>query len=312
MKKLILIVFLCLVLSAFIVACDNSDKNSNDAKTENTAADTPTTEEPTTEAPITEELLPRELSMDDLKDCEIIIALWSYLDRFHSSINMSDPGVERKINRIKNGDSQALYVSFNPSDYYYVCGYYNPEHENGESDNNNYCCVSKYTWVKFSSKEDITEYYNNTEFAAAFQINSAEFVKDIVTEDAAVPEFEHYFMYFPQFVEGVNVAGALDCDVSFLYCKSVDYENDYYLIDSVDSRVHHLSTFPCFEFDEKKYVAQEIRVGNMERDLEAEFGEYYDVLMGVMNPNVYSKIINDKTHYYGLFDIDEFTDKVLK
>ena len=249
---------------------------------------------------------PVELSQDSDKD--IISALCSYLQEPNKVTEVfKDSSLESKIDSVKNGSFQALHVAISPNNYYYICGYYTSDHiENG------YCCAAKYTWVKFFNKENIQEYYGEEKFVVAFQINKAKFVRNITSIWAKTPKFEHFLMYTPEFKNGVNIADKIYCNVSYVHFSSKAYEkNTKYILDSSDEANHHLQTLPCEKINGKYYILQETKVGYKERNLESEFGIYYDELMEIMIVDQYSEKQGRKTYHYGLINVNEFGKKIL-
>ncbi len=280
MKRFILILLVCVMLIGCLSSCGTTNKE------------------------------PVELSREG-KDQEIVIGLSDYLRRLHSSINPGDGRLERKIDGVKNGSRQALHVAFDPKDYYFVCAYHDLEHEHNEK----YSCCNEYnyTWVKFFDKEDITESYNGLQLVAAFQINKAKFVKDIVSKRAETPEFEHFIVYTPEFENGINVADAVHYDESYLYFRSYEVEKGDYIIDSTDEWFDYLHATPCVKYKGKYYIKQVTKIGYQNpKDLEEEFGEYYDELTEIMITDKYTEEIDGKTYYYGLFNINKFSRKILK
>ena len=148
--------------------------------------------------------------------------------------------------------------------------------------------------------------------AVAFQINKAEFVVDIVDDEATVPELEHYSMYTPSFADGRNIADALDISVSFLYFRSVNHESDSYLIDSVDSRVHYLSAVPSLKIEGDYFIALESERGEYKIDLEYGFGKHYASIMNIAEQDKYVYEVDGVSYSYILVDINEFANEILK
>ena len=234
--------------------------------------------------------------------------LSAYLRRLNGLINPNSVNLEDKIEWVKNDVDQALHVAFDPKDYYFICAYYNANHNEDE-----YCCVNEYTWVAFYKQNDITEQYENKNFVVAFQINKTKFVKDIVYRKADTPEFEHFLVYIPVFEEGINIADEILFDETYIYFRGVEFENKDYILDSTQERFHELSIVPCVKYKGKYYIKQETKIGyGNPIDLKPKFGKYYDDLMEIMITNKYTEEIEGKTYYYGLFEINEFAKKFWK
>ena len=276
MKKLILIMFISVMILSgivFLVSCDNKE-------------------------PV--------VMRDGERDQVIIKMLSQFLDRKHSSsgVDVRSKTVEGRIDSVKN-DKQALHVAVDPKNYYFVAVYHDPVHEH--TDDYGCCRPYNYTWVKFFDKEDITEYYDDLEFVAAFQINRAKFVKDIINKKSDTIEIEHYSTYLPEFKSGVNVADALYRDETYICFDSGNFSETYYLT-STEKYYHKVNKWPCTKYKGKYYIKQEMQIGYQNPiDLKPEFGKYYDDLMEIMITDKYTEEIDGKTYYYGLFDIKEFT-----
>lgn len=147
-----------------------------------------------------------ERSIKEVFDKEKISTLVSYLLHYNDAHDMPDmPTLAEEINKIKGG-TQALLVSFDPTNYYYVCGYYNIEHEYSES---LYCCAENYTWVECVNATDIPKTYDDKEFIVAFQFNKALLVNDIISEEIEVPDIEHFQMFKVKFEGEYNVNEAV-------------------------------------------------------------------------------------------------------
>lgn len=280
MKKIILIMFISvMILSGIVclVSCDNK-----------------------------EPVVMRDGEMDQV----IIKTLSQFLDRKHSSgVNVGGKTVEERIDSVKN-NKQALHVAVDPKNYYFVAVYHDPVHEH--TDGYSCCRPYNYTWVKFFDKEDITEYYGDLTFVAAFQINRAKFVKNIINKKSDTIEIEHYSTYLPEFKSGVNVADALYRDETYICFGSGNFSETYYLT-STEEYYHKVNKWPCTKYKGKYYIKQEMQIGYQNPiNLKPKFGKYYDDLMEIMITDKYTEEIDGKTYYYGLFDIKEFSKKILK
>ncbi len=236
---------------------------------------------------------PVELSLTD--DKEIIYTLSRNLPREEGLINPGDWSHSRKINFVKSGLMKAAYVAVDPDECYYICGYYIPEHKNEMRD---FCCAAKYTWVKFYNNEDIAEYYGEKMFIGGFQINKAHVV-DITSVFSKTPQYEHFLVYTPEFQNGVNVADKLYCDISYIDYFSSDKE---YILYSSEERFHEKWTMACLIFEEQYYIEE----CTDKVYLESMYGEYYEDVAKIIIADKYSK------ENYGLININEFVEKILK
>lgn len=323
MKKLILIIFLCLTLCVCIVACDVVDENSDGSQMEDitTAAqmnegstsEKPTTfEEPTSEDPTSNDPEIKD-NIPEFNNTDLIKILIEYLQNIFNSCDMPPTSYAIKINDIKNGD-QPLLVQFDPEEYYFVCGYYNATHNQSEYENLSFCCVEEYTWVKFENAHEIQEFYNDQKFIVAFQINKALFVKDILSNDASVTAMEHFQIYEAEFVAGSNCIDAMIFDESFVYLNSSNKPCVYY---SVSVFNHEWITLPCIERDGEYYITIRTHTVNVNgettyMDLEVELEEYHDALIEIMQTDKYSETKSGYVIYYGLFDVEELVNVVFK
>ena len=124
----------------------------------------------------------------------LVCTLVEYLRDLLYEYDLADTSTAIKIDEIKNG-KQALHVGFDKSEYYFVCAYYNAEHDD---ESIVYCCATDYTWVRFNDVNKISEKYDDLNFIAGFQINKASSVTDIITKDAKAPSMEHFQEYKPE------------------------------------------------------------------------------------------------------------------
>ena len=240
-----------------------------------------------------------------LEENELVQELVKYISTLNANVYPPNLTVESQLDDIIQADMRILHVSFDPQNYYYVCGYYSCESEHDET---NYCCASKYTWVKFESSDDITEIYKNMSIIVAFQINSTACVTDIASEGISVPTVEHYSMYSPKFVKGVNVADHLYFNANYLYSIS---DSEDYLADSTDKNFHGLYTLPCVEINGKNYVMFKTGMKhpyseNIEIDLKMELGKYYDSIMNAAEETRYNETKDEWDFEYILIGIEKF------
>lgn len=291
MKKLILILLTCAMLVGCLVSCKKGNRYGNES-----------------ENPPLNDNDPIRLT-DSGKDYEIVSELKSYLDNLNGITDTSSTILKRQIDKVKQGYARAFHVIYDPAKYYFVGAYFNPVDGHEET---NYCCASKYTWVKFQNENELLESYENMHFVVAFQINKAFKVEQFESWSFLNPTFEHYLMYEPNFIDGVNANDAMPFNESVVYFDSTYYGEKDYILESINEKTHFLYNVPCVEIDGKYFMMQEIQIGESKKDLEIVFGQYYNDLMAIMIVDAYSESKNNVIYRYGLFDIEEFAKSVLK
>ncbi|MBQ8414507.1 MAG: hypothetical protein IJX58_04590, partial [Clostridia bacterium] len=81
---------------------------------------------------------------------------------------------------------------------------------------------------------------------------------------------------------------------------------------------NYLNEISCVHLDGRYYIALELyNVGvdgkRYDYDNSWNLGEYYDSMMEIMITGRYSQIMSSGSmRHYGLFDIDEFVNKIVK
>ena len=328
MKKLIAILLLGALLTLSFVGCNeqpNSGVTPNN--TDNTTTPEVTTPEPDVTVP--EETTPREdtqnnstLQKSELdKDSELIVNLIAYLDQIYVSYNPFFPPFYGKIDAIKEG-AQPLHVAFDPANYYFVCGYYNPTEEDDEW---NYCCATKYTWVQYENETEITEYYNDRKLIAAFQINRALAVTDLVTGEAT-NNMEHFQMYEPVFENGINKEPPLVFEETFIYLNNfLNHFDDDMIYHSIFWYYHRGYSINCVCLDDQYYIPFHLGTLKTDQLFDAqdalsqeyvlyEFSEYYNAIVGVMDTEKYRKNApaNGYVYYYGVISLGDFVNEIIE
>lgn len=305
MKKLILLFLLSFLLLVLLVGCNNRKipDGTNESTPHGTSADTTTPENDQHDLPEIEGALD--------KNSDLIVTLVAYLKQYWVEYDMIGKSFADKIDDIKGG-AQPLHVVFNPSDYYFVCAYYNPTHEYDEG---MYCCAEQYTWMKYESAAEIKEYCNDIKFVVAFQINKALSVTNILSQETAVPDMEHFQIYKPLFEGGTNKDAPITFDQNFLYLNNADKATIYHCKAIYN---HEYITIPCSYIDGQYYLSfflytiySDGRKGE-ESDYVYSFGEYYDALMSVMEKDKYH--VTDKyerTRFYGVISFDDFVHSTI-
>ena len=294
MKKFILILLTCAMLIGCLASCNILDPQSN-------AQPEP---EPNNNG------LDKHPPIEDNNN-DLISILSDYLKRLYISYDMPPtPTLDEEIDDIKNG-KQALLVEFIASDYYFICCYYESDH-----DEHNYCCVDKYTWAGFENAVDILEYYDDKKIIAAFQINKAYSVTDIVNDETKVSSFEHFELFEMEFEGGYNINKAID------FSKTLVYLNENYDTDTIfySTSVYNNDwfTIPCIKLDGGVYLKIHTHCdyyGDLSYiDLDYEFGKYYDSIIDIMYTDKYSTTASngEVIYYFGLIEINDFVENIVK
>ena len=273
-----------------------------------------------TEAETEPEIVEGELD----KSSDLVSTLVAYLEQYEYQYELISKSFFQQIDDIKSG-TQPLLVAFDPSDYYFVCGYHNPPPEQGNIHYPDFDYCNEYTWVLYKNESDIQEYYDGMKWAVVFQINKALTVTDIMSDERAVPFIHHFQIFKPTFENGVNVREPVVFDETFIY---LNYPNAYLNKFSQSTRTmyycksiyyHPIYTIPCVYLDGEyylyfsRYTVYADGSCSEENDYTYTFGKYYDALIGVMDKNKYSVTYEDgKTKFYGTIRIDDFVDGVVK
>lgn len=241
----------------------------------------------------------------------LIASLTQYLEDFTTDYDLQPTSIAIKINEIKEG-KQPLQVSIDPSDSYFVCGYYHTSHEIEASV---YCCASKYTWVMFENTDEIQEYYNDLKMIVAFQVNRSASVSNLLQSDNAVPQLEHFQRFQPAFREGINTNPALVFHQTFIYLNTLHADTVYFSSSSYD---HSRSTLPCIKKDGQLYITAELYHTNKngvrsQVNLNNEFGSYYKDLTSLMEEQKHI-VTDDKGNEicFGLFEVQSLVQNILK
>ena len=243
-------------------------------------------------------------------DEDLVEELVEYLQQLSWDYEIGETSLSIKIDAIKKG-AQPLQLKFNPDKYYYVCAYHLPECPEEEF---LYCHADEYTWVGFSNEKNIVEYYNDTKLCVAFQINKTDLCVDLLPSERNVSKVQHFQMYFPVFENGINTTPRSEYKDTFIYLNSSDSNVVYICSNHI---LHDFVSIPYIELDGKYYITRCLYTGDpspaSKNNLKWEFGEYYDILMEIMITDKYTEVNKSgNTMYYGLFEINEFVEKVLK
>ncbi|MGM9642972.1 MAG: hypothetical protein ACI3XI_07160 [Eubacteriales bacterium] len=248
------------------------------------------------------------------KNSDLVATLVAYLEQYLTDYEIIGRSFAQKINDVKSG-IQPLHVAFDPTDYYFVCGYYNPAEDHFEF---GYCCADNYTWVGYKSEADVQEYYNDMKWAVVFQINRALTVTDIISNERKVPDIQHFQIFKPTFENGVNVNDRVVFDDTFIY---LNYPNCYLNRFSQNTSTmyycksiyyHSMNTIPCVCLDGEYYLSFHLytvysdgRRGE-ENDFSYTFGQYYDTLMNMMEKDKYSISGENHINVFATISIRDF------
>ena len=290
---------------------------------EATAPESTTPEETTLEAttpPENNQNNPPIVEVELDKDTELIANLIAYLDQIWVQRSIIIFPLSTKIDGIKNG-AQPLHVAFDPTNYYFVCGYYNPTEEDSEW---NYCCAEEYTWVQYANEDDIPEYYNGRKFLVAFQMNRALTVTDLLNSETA-NNMEHFQIYSPVFENGFNTESPIVFDETFIYLNNFRKLFDEDMIYHSTSWYYHRNqAITCVSLDGEYYLPlylatikfdEEFNVEQAlsEDHFKYELGNYYDPLVNIMDTEKYRvEHSTGSFHYYGVVSLDDFVNKIIK
>ena len=247
----------------------------------------------------------------------LVYTLAEYWDNYFASVDTRSTSLPTKFDRIKT-EKQALHVFFDPSNYYYVCGYYNPTHSHNERN----CCVWEYNWVKYESETEILEYYDDMKCRVVFQINKEASATDIVSGEKVTANVEYFQLYTPVFVDGINTAACTLFENNFIYLHSPDSGILYDNYDNFYIRIHDNRTLPHVYFEGEYYISIYLntvrpnQAFNIEETLSlrrSSFGEYYDKIIDVMDIEKYSVLCeNGDVKYYGLVSFEDFANRVVR
>jgi hypothetical protein len=229
----------------------------------------------------------------------LVAALVEYLNDLEVDHDMPAITTADKMDAIRDGQ-QALHVAFDPSKPYFVCAYSADGQQSGE-----------YTWLKYANVGDITKEYSDLQMALAFQINPSLFVKDIMTEDAAVPAMEHFQPYEPQFNEGLNTKAADTFDETFIYLNSSEGDTVYHSTTAYDN---DWVSVPCRYLDNEYYFVREAYkkfpdgfiLGLDDKDL----GSYEYSISTITNLHEGITNADETITYLGLVTVDWFADVI--
>ncbi len=247
---------------------------------------------------------------------DLINVLIDYLEQYPTMYDIEGYTDEEMIDQIKNG-VQPLHVAFDPSEYYYVCGYYKDGEEN-KAEVGAHRHSKEYRWIKYENADQIREYYLGFKIAVAFQINKPLLVKDLL-EDKDYPfRMEHFQIYKTKFVDGVNKNAPIDFAETFIYLNRTGQRNIYRSVKQYD---HEISIFRCICFEGQYYIPVHTHTTYPNGEIYDRtdydchmFGKYYAEIESIMKTGCY-RVENETSHavhHYGLISVDDFANKIIK
>ena len=336
MKKLILFLLIGALLVLPLSGCF-ADNKQNEGTTPNNTTENTTPEGTTPEVTTPEVTTPEKIELNKAPDTPIptgeldksgnlMVEILAYLEQYGTQYDLRHISFSMKVNGIKKG-AEPIHVAFDPTNYYFACGYYNVTHEYGEYV---YCCAPEYTWVGYENETEIQEYYNGLKCVVVFQVNKALTVTNLLDTDTTL-NMEHFQMYQPTFENGANISGSIVFDETFIYLDKFSAlgitESSFsegMMYHSVEWYYHESYSMPCICLDGEWYIPiwiDTLKTGetfNAQQALSREqitneLGEYYDAIIGVMDTEKYSVEVNEKyTYRYGVVSIDDFVGYIIK
>ena len=323
MKKTISFILICSLLLMCFTGCsyfDNLDKGdsgnvTDDKNGNNTTGNNDTNVDNSNN---TENKEPRVEGIPVDKESDVIESIFDYLIELHTDHDMLPSTLRYKIDYIKQGSRKLLEITFDKSDFYFICGY---DNYTGNATNYHVDRAKKCNWYRFDSAEDIPEYYNNEKCAYVFQFNKASSIVDML-EMGNVPNMENFMLYWPEFEQGYNVKAPEIFDETIIYLCRTDYlsvwdEGTVYY--SHFLYVYRWYTIRFVEIEDVKYTTiktKEVTLSTSNQSVrefspERELGAYYADFKDVIEPNIYSHDLGYGIDYYSCIKIDDFI-KVIK
>ena len=290
MKKTILIFLLCILT----VICFSGCQPAGEVPPDNT------------DQPIDDERL-LDNDSDPVKTC--MKYLWYGLDDDTEWISPAY-NFEHSLDMVRDGKQMLLIRSISEN-CYYVCGYYDSETES----NTDYENAKDYVWLRFESCSEIPERYGDRKLIVAFQFNSLDVEKDMISDDASIPSIECCFVYKTAFENGFNVNPKRNLRSYPQICIDLSGEWDKPLIgDAYFGSAYTLEPFEMIEgeyyiirfwdecYDGKYYLGEE--------EAKEYFGRYYDALIAAKEPENY--IVEMSEGYMGfiLIRVDKFVEAI--
>lgn len=251
-------------------------------------------------------------------DSDIVKAIVDLLYNRHTDHDMHSGEIEYKLYSIEKHGAQLLEITFNPWEYYFVCGYENQKLTSIHQEDYR---AKNCTWFKFDSADEIPEYYNDEKCVFAFQVNKSSSIINLLGNDS-IPKVDHFLDYEPEFSDGFNTAYPLVFGETIYY---VDTPGGFYGFDHSADKINYYSTALFYnpwltlftiEIDgticikiPSKTVDGDSEVGN----IELRFGEYYELFTDVIYKDAYMVKhleFDSCMYFYSCIKIDDFVKVV--
>ena len=314
-KRFLVLLTVVLVMLCFVLVSCVIDGDSDSEKNSETVESSSETGEKKTES--SEEITDESTGNFDI-DVEtfeptsgLISSLKGELESTRFMDTPPDTRIVRMMSYMVFGGTQSMVVKIDPDEDYYVCCYYNSDHDEAEE---LYCCLDEYTWVGYYSENDILETYRGKALIAAFQVNKTEKCENIFDATLDVPYVEQYSWFRPTFENGKNVTDGYVSDniEVLLYGRPFSTANELYYDAMLGCSI------PCVEFEGKVYVSiyigaeEDAYEAKIEEVLREELGGYYDALKDIVITDKYTEVSYwGYTVKYALIDIEDFVDYLL-
>ena len=201
--------------------------------------------------------------------------------------------VEKKIDILKD-DGQALIVTFEEVNTYYVGAYYfgdhyNQYHEPIHQYKGDMYCPFDYVFVRFDSAEEIEKSYNNRELKAAFVVWEVLSVRDISSEDADAPKL---VMYDRLTLNEDQLSVPDMPSESFIYINGLHTPtgtDTVYYSTGIRWNYKKQITLTHVNIDGEDYLLfYNYDVCFYLNDIKKDFGKYYNALAEIMISDVYN------------------------
>lgn len=220
--------------------------------------------------------------------------------------------IEFKLDLLVKDDSHALYVKFDPTQYYYLCGYYT--HPTKDESIFFLNCYS-YIWLAFDDASNIPETYLGCELVAMVQINRAAHCWDIFDENKTPLQQENFRVIgLPAFENGRCICEPVAVDMALLFHNCTGAESSRREYSGIYYYRYKLCDFLCIELDGQAYMLIEQYTetadgSRRDHDLQNELGKYYDAIMPNLDDEEYTLTQeNGSVVHYALLKIENIPD----
>lgn len=308
MKRISLLLILLFIIAAF-AACGKktsvSDAADSDLQDSNIGVESDSTTEISSE----------ETTIEDhgvKADSELINSLKDYLPK-KGVVYRQQFSVEDKLDKIYGDyqfkeDIEPVLLEFS-GDKFYVCAYYNADHENEDWE---YCCSDQYEWIRFDNVNEIVENYYGKKLLISFQIDDASYVEKPLSDDTGF-KFSHFQIYTPVFDSGLNIAGELSYNKSYIYLNTNTDNSSKHVYYTLSCYAYEdMYTVPCIKRNGEYYALLKLNCVNssgqvLPHDIKNDFGKYYDFLNESIIGEKFSEVgSNGNITYYGMIITDDF------